>query len=275
VNQQPVHEVPELAHVVGPGVIAQPVLSRHAEAAELRPVGIHEATHLVGIVEKGAYLLVESLDRVSRDTAYDAQLTLQNIIKRVVTVVTLMDGRAYSREALREDPLGILYALMVFMRANEESKTKSRRLKAAWHGKRLRVRDKTMTKMTPGWIALDADRKPVLIEERAKFVCRIVKDYLRGVGKDAIAKALNVEKVPTFGRAKHWHASYMAKILSSPALVGTFVPHVDDYKDGKRRRTPLEPVAGYYPAVIDHDTFERVQSLLGRSPLRRRHTRHP
>ena len=70
-----------------------------------------------GIVAKDAYLLVESLDRVSRETAYDAQLTLQNIISHGITVVTLIDRREYSREVLRADPMAIMYALMVFVGA--------------------------------------------------------------------------------------------------------------------------------------------------------------
>ena len=71
------------------------------------------------------------------------------------------------------------------------------------HGfnKRQKVRENALTAITPGWIKLDENRKPVLIEERAKVVRRIVKDTLRGVGPAAIEKALNTEGVPTFGRA--------------------------------------------------------------------------
>lgn len=224
-----------------------------------------------GIVDRGAFLLVESLDRVSRDTAYDAQLTLQNIINKGVTVVTLMDGRAYSREALTADPLGILYALMVFMRANEESRTKSRRIKAAWHGKRQRAKSTTLTAITPGWMQLDAQRRPVLIPERAAVVRKIVRDFLRGVGKHSIARDLNTSKVPPFGRAKHWQRSYIDKILTSPTLIGTFVPHIEEHKGGKLHRIPQEPVEGYYPAVIDAGTWERLQAVNRKSPLRGRH----
>lgn len=228
-----------------------------------------------GLVPPGSFLLVESLDRVSRKAASRAANVLQSICYAGVKVVTLTDGRIYDAQSLDEDPISFIYAVLVFMRAHEESLTKSKRLKAAWHGKRLQVKDKVMTSLTPGWIELGADRKPVLIDERAKIVGRIVRDYLKGVGKDSIARALNEEQVPCWGRgarkAKYWHRSYIHKMLSSPALVGTFVPHIDEHKDGKFRRIPQEPVLNYFPAVIDDDTQLRLQALMNRSPLRGRH----
>ncbi len=222
-----------------------------------------------GVVERGSYLLVESLDRVSRATARKAVRVLEDIVEAGVTVVTLNDGKAYTEESL--DGFDFLMAVLVLIRAHEESATKARRLKAAWHGKRLKVRDEALTAITPGWIELDSERRPQLIEAHAKVVRRIVTDSLRGVGKHSIAKKLNTEGVPTFGRAKQWHRSYIDKILTAPALVGTFVPHVEEHREGKLRRVPQKPVENYFPAVVDNDTFERLQSLSRTSPLRGRH----
>lgn len=225
-----------------------------------------------GLVPAGSFLLVESLDRLSRKTARKALRALEQIVEAGVTVVTLNDGKAFTEESL--DGLDLFMALVVMMRAHEESLTKARRLKAAWHGKRLQMDKKVLTSITPGWIELDAERKPVLIAERAKVVRRIVRDYLRGVGKHGIAKALNAEKVPTFsshrGRASQWHRSYVDKMLNSPALVGTFVPHVETHDDDKFRRVPQEPVPNYFPGVIDAETYARVQALTMRSPSKGR-----
>jgi DNA invertase Pin-like site-specific DNA recombinase len=46
-----------------------------------------------GEVPQGSYLLVESLDRISRDAVYVAQGLLANIVSSGVIVVSLMDGR--------------------------------------------------------------------------------------------------------------------------------------------------------------------------------------
>jgi len=222
-----------------------------------------------GIVEPGSFLLVESLDRVSRKVARKAVRILEDIVEAGVTVVTLNDGKQYTAESL--DGFDFVMAVLILIRANEESATKARRLKAAWHGKRLKAKSEALTAVTPGWIKLDAQRKPVLVPERAAIVRRIVRDYLQGIGKHGIVNALNAAGVPPFGRAKHWHRSYIDKILSSPALVGTFVPHVEEYREGKLYRVPQEPVADYYPAVVDTDSFERLQAMARKSPLRGRH----
>ncbi len=224
-----------------------------------------------GLVPAGSFLLVESLDRVSRKTARKAVRILEDIVEAGITVVTLNDGKQYTEESL--DGFDFLMAVLILIRAHEESATKARRLKAAWHGKRLKAKETALTASTPGWIELDSKRKPVLIEDRAKVVRRIVKDYMQGTGKHSIVTALNKEAVPPFGRAAHWHRSYIDKILSSPALVGTFVPHIDEHVDGKAKRIPQEPVHNYFPAVIDEETFARLQELNSRSPLRGRHAK--
>src|SRR5262249_17292109 len=84
------------------------------------------------MVPEGSLLLVESPDRVTRQDPWDALPLFQRIINGGITIVTLQDGKTYSREEMRANPIRILESLFVMIRANEESATKSRRLKAAW-----------------------------------------------------------------------------------------------------------------------------------------------
>ena len=83
-----------------------------------------------GLVPEGSFLLVENLDRVSRASPWDAMMIFKNIIDAGVTIVTLQDERTWNREELREEPFRIIESLLVMTRANQESETKSRRLKA-------------------------------------------------------------------------------------------------------------------------------------------------
>src|SRR3974390_3192733 len=46
-----------------------------------------------GLVPQGSYLLVESLDRISRQSARKALNVLNSIVDEGITVVTLSDGR--------------------------------------------------------------------------------------------------------------------------------------------------------------------------------------
>jgi hypothetical protein len=86
-----------------------------------------------------------------------------------------------------------------------------------------------------------------------EVVRRIVVAFLNGTGQARIAETLNREKVPMFGSGAMWHRSYVSKVLTSPALIGTLVPREVVYEAGRRTRKPLEAVEGYYPPVVSRE----------------------
>lgn len=215
-----------------------------------------------GDVPRGSFLLVESLDRLSRQKPRRAVKTLERICEAGVTVVTLGDGRAYTADALDDDPLALLVALLVAQRAHEESATKAKRLREAWGAKRAKAEKQPLTKLSPGWVRLRDDRSGFdLIPERAAIVRRIFEMALAGKGQQTIAETLNREGVPVFGRGKHWHRSYIKKILGNPAVIGQFTPHHMEIINGKRVRVATEPVEDYFPQVVSREVFEQVSSL--------------
>lgn len=223
-----------------------------------------------GDIPKGSYLLVENLDRVSRENALDALDALRDIAREGITVVTLSDGREYTYEGIRRDFTSLILALMTFARANEESEIKARRLKAAWEGKRRAAADKPLTALCPAWMRLRDDRSGYdLIPERASVVRRVFSMTLEeGKGQHAIAETFNREGVPVFGRGRMWHRTYIAKMLADPAVIGTFTPHRIERTEGKKVRIPTDPIEGYFPAVIDRETFDKVAALTsGRSAM--------
>ena len=112
-----------------------------------------------GLVPHHSILLVENLDRLSRDSALHAQNLLTQIVLAGVTIVTLADRRIYSIEELRRDPMGLIFALINFIRANEESELKSFRAKANWVAKRTTASTKVLTACCPRWLMLDKKRE--------------------------------------------------------------------------------------------------------------------
>jgi hypothetical protein len=88
-----------------------------------------------------------------------------------------------------------------------------------------------------------------------------------GLGQHAIAQRLNSDGVNTFGglgkqrKADAWHRTYIKKLLTNRAVTGTFTPHLRR-KDARGRKvnTPLDPIEGYFPVVVERDVFERVAS---------------
>ncbi len=235
---------------------------RNAEAGRLGD--FLEAVH-EGFVPQGSYLLVENLDRISRQTARKALRVLEDIVDAGVIVVTLSDGREYTVESLNNDPTSLIMAILTFVRANEESAMKARRLRSAWEHKREQAGEKALTARGPAWLRLNDGRQFEVIEERAEIVRRIYALTLAGWGQHRIAETLNREGVPTFGRSKIWNRSYVKKVLESPAVIGTYIPHVIGHKEGKRTRSPLEPIPDYYPAVVDLEDYQSVEALRGDS----------
>lgn len=228
-----------------------------------------------GLVEQGSYLLVENLDRISRDDAYTALGIVQQILSEGVTLVVLHREREYSEAILKQSPWALMEMLMDFIRANEESATKSKRLKAVWNAKKDRAAASgtPLTSRTPAWLRLD-DGEYRLIRHRADVVKRIYADTLQGVGQHRIAEQLNSEGVPVFGKGKHWHRSYVVKVLRNPAVAGVFTPHSIEHEGAKKTRKPGEPVPNYFPAAVDADTFNAVQALMfggTQSPRRGKH----
>lgn len=226
-----------------------------------------------GHIQPGSYLLIDALDRMSRQTAWDAFSTFQQLVNEGIILVTLNDGRQYSREAIREQPFVMFEGLIVMIRAHEESLNKARHIAEAWDGKRSARRNGNstvaMTARGPAWLDFDpAARTFSTNEERAALIVRIFRMYVEdGIGLHGIASCLNREGVPTFGdhgtsrRAAYWHRSYIQKIVTNPAVIGTLVPHKINWIDQQRSRDPLEPIADYYPAVVPQRLWDAAQTL--------------
>jgi DNA invertase Pin-like site-specific DNA recombinase/predicted metal-dependent hydrolase len=223
-----------------------------------------------GIVEEGSVLLVESMDRLSRQTPDLALDLFKSIVRGGVDVVTLRTGRRFTKQSLKS--WDFIEAFVEAMRAHSESEHKSGRLKAAWSEKRKKVGAKRLTRTCPAWIEPHGEGFR-LIPQRAAVVRRIVDMVIKGKGTSGVAKALNEDGTPAFGKSKHWHRSYIIKILENPALVGTFIPHTADRdpETNKLTRVPSPPVPGYYPAAIDETTHARLEAAWARPRQRGRY----
>lgn len=215
-----------------------------------------------GAIPQGSYLLVENLDRISRQAARKALRTLERIVEAGITLVTTTDGKAYTEQTLDEDPMALTMVLLTFIRAHEESQLKGRRVRAAWDNKRQRaVAEGTpLTKRTPAWLVLGANGKLRLHPKRAAIVARIFKMAAKGMGQHAIAQALNREKIAAFN-SDMWHRSYVKKLLANPATMGRLVAHRIEYTNNRKVRTPVVEVDGHFPAAVTASLWQRVQEM--------------
>jgi DNA invertase Pin-like site-specific DNA recombinase len=232
-----------------------------------------------GVVAHGSYLLVENLDRVSRQTPRKASRVLEDIVDKGVAVVTLSDGKVYTKQTLDNDPFAFVMVVLSFIRSHDESLQKGRRVRSAWESKRRTASDRPLTARCPAWLKLRPDRSEFdVLEDRARIVRRVYEMSAAGVGQHNIAMTLNDEQIPTWGDsgrtpAKHWRRSYIVKLLSNLAVIGTFVPHTLEIVDDKKARVAQQPVAGYFPAIVDEELYRKVAALRdgAPSPARGRH----
>lgn len=211
-----------------------------------------------GKVERGTRLIVESIDRLSRQAPVDAFQILLGLLRAGVVIVTLMDRQEYDAAALNDGRAHVLLALM--QRAHEESQTKSRRVRDALARKKRAVVEerKPASKNCPGWLRLSDDRSQYEpVPDRVTVVVRILEMVRDGVGLDSVAKTLNGEQVPTFrDRTKHWHMSFIRRLVQNRQLIGEYQPHEGT---GKDRKPAGDPLKGYYPAVVEKTLFYAAQ----------------
>jgi DNA invertase Pin-like site-specific DNA recombinase len=201
-----------------------------------------------GIIPRGSFLLVESLDRISRNVITEAQALFMRILNLDITIVTLLDGQVFSKDKINEDGgISIIISLLYMLRAHEEQKTKAARVKDGWE--HARNTKKIITSIAPSWLRI-VDGKFEVIEEKAEVIRLIFKYAMEGMGSPSIAKRLGKEKVPVLGNSDLWSFGTVAGQMKNIAVIGHY-------------QTPKIPLReDYYPAIIDKDVFFTVQQLI-------------
>lgn len=208
-------------------------------------------------VPAGSYLLVESLDRITRQRIDRGLALFLRIIEAGINVVTLMDGHVY--KAGETQLTDLIISLVAMSTAHEESAKKAERVGAAWRNKRKNAAEKRpMTKWAPAWLRLSDDRRRYeVIPERAAVVRSIFEDAAAGIGMYRTTVRLNESGTSTFTPSNGWHQSYISKILSYRSVLGEFQP----CKRVDGRHVPDgDAIQNYFPAIVDRDLFFRAQN---------------
>jgi DNA invertase Pin-like site-specific DNA recombinase len=217
-----------------------------------------------GRVKPGDVLLIEALDRLTREDIDPAWETFRSILKAGVEIVTREPERHYFPADLSN--FGTRIEVQAYMlRAYNESATKSMRGKEYWHGVRAGLAEgKRKTKgPRPAWLRPAADRQSFeLIPKAAEAVKLVYRLAGEGMGVIPIALRLNQSKVPPIGRSGRWTHSYVNKILHERAVLGEYTPCV--FREGKR--VPCgDTIPDRFPRLISDEEWYRVrQAVRGR-----------
>jgi DNA invertase Pin-like site-specific DNA recombinase len=274
-------------HDLGKSAFAKPRRSKAddgmARVPELADLVNPDRQALTGFLEmirrcripRGAYLVIENLDRLSRDDVVPATHLLTGILLAGVRVVQMKPVEKVLTE--KADGYEVMLMVMELSRGHGESAIKSERVGGAWNEKRERARrgdyqkatqrmgerSKVLTHQIPAWTELSGGG-PKLVPAKAAVVKRIFRMAAAGYGRRLIAGTLHRDKVPPFVPASfrterrtgekrqiggHWNATSVGVLLGDRRVLGEYQPH---HRDG---RPAGDPIPAYFPAVVSEEEF--------------------
>lgn len=209
-----------------------------------------------GAVKPGSVLIVESLDRLSRDRIGVALQLWLRILASGVSIATVTPERVYGPDAANEIQ-SLLEAIISMQRSHEESALKSSRVKQSWEARLVRWKQtrRPLSATCPGWLepAVDGFR---FIPQHEATLRQIIAWALEGLGLMRTRHRLEADprRYPCFNRSGRWSEEYLRGVLRSPTLYGALP------------RSNGQHVEGYYPNICGLSEWLDLQaSISGRT----------
>lgn len=212
-----------------------------------------------GIIPDDSWLYVENLDRLTRQDVTTAQKLFIDLLDLGLTLVTGMDKRVYTLESVNQNPTDLMISILMFSRANEESKTKQSRTVAnveilvERHKQGLPVNIKSCGKH-PFWID-DTGSQYEAVRQHPEYwiIAReAIDQFLLGYGIYKVKRYLD-KKYPNGLNGKEWDYQVLKRMRENRALIGERT-----IKVGNREHKLI----GYYPSLCsDEAEFLKLQEL--------------
>lgn len=254
----------ELVEIVDKGVSA--FKGKNASDGELgRFIDAVEAKR----IPNNCWLIVENLDRISRDNIVKSTRLFTHLIELGVTVVTGMDDKIYSYDSVVANPTELMYSLMLFMRANEESKTKSSRTVKNALGM-IRKHQEGERSVDGYPFAIEVVGSHPFFVDTSEGVVKphplyfdaarlILTKRADGWGTNRIKKYLDATVPPPLNRRnktlKTWSHDTIRRLPHTEQILGI-------------RRVTLEGIEyelkDYYPRLVSDDEYQKLQYVLSK-----------
>lgn len=127
---------------------------------------------MTGDVEAGSTLIVESVDRLSREEVMDALDTYTTLINAGLTIITTMDGLTHDRSTYNREWPRLILTIAKMAVAREESEKKSIRAKSVWKARRANTAAKKLVAFLPLWLnTIDEPN-----EDRVRIINRMFRE---------------------------------------------------------------------------------------------------
>ena len=231
-----------------------------------------------GKVPRGSALIVESLDRITRQSPRKAVTLLNTILDAGIEVHLTMANKVFLPQADNEG-VDLIMAVALAMRANEESETKSKRTKEAYAQRLKRVQNGesiVLHPTLPWWLDFDENKTIICLPEKEAALKKIFDMAAAGHSYPTIAQTLNRELVPSWKPhcktpppSGTWNARRIRVTIHSDSAMGKFSENKQTRAQGRSYK-----VDDYYPTIISPEIVAQArgirhrtaQSNRGRSP---------
>ena len=207
-----------------------------------------------GSIQKGDYLVVESIDRITRQRVLDGVELLQGILKKGINIYTTTDQKTYSYNDPSRDFENLLMISLIAKRANEESETKSNRLLSSWKKRREKAKsgEVIITKGNSIPYGLRVVNGQFTIDEDEQKEIQNLFEFLLIYGLNTAVKKINQSS------KKVWHNATVTKLISSKSVIGCLATNRIEYTNGKAKKIPTGFIENYYPNLISPALFYQV-----------------
>jgi DNA invertase Pin-like site-specific DNA recombinase len=226
---------------------------------------------VAGEIPPGSVIVVEELDRLSRQKARVTQRWIEDVCDTGVKIATVRGGRVYDADNLTENLMNIFEVLMKAQAAWEYVERLAYRVKRSYDErlKQARIDNTAIGTVGPAWLKAVGKRPNVkweTIPERVKIVREIFDMAVAGKAPWAIAKEFNDRGELSFTGIK-WERTSIVKILRNRAIDGDYV-----IGEGKNQKPTGEVLLGYYKTgepIVPLDVVAEARAMLDRRSIRK------
>lgn len=232
-----------------------------------------------GLIPSKSWLVVENLDRLSREDILSAQRLFMTLLECGLTVVTGMDKKIYTKQSVTANPMELMYSILLFSRAHDESNIKSIRtnkhatILIGKHNEGERINGYAIAIKSVGTNMWWSDCSDGSVKKHPVYFAiaqEMVRMALDGIGSFAITKYLNATYPAPLpktkldeGKTGIWSLNRANQFFVSRTLLGEKRITIDGAE---------HILKDYYPAVCSEDTFYKMRAMRQGRNIKPEHT---
>ncbi|MBH0030281.1 recombinase family protein [Pseudoalteromonas sp. SWYJZ98] len=218
-----------------------------------------------GKIEQGSLLILEALDRLSRQKISESRKLIQRIFDAGIKIAIVKYNIIFDDSSSNEIGADLLVTAGLHL-AFMESEQKSVRLRDTFARKREKIANGIAVKNShmPFWLTYE-NNNFTLLPEQVKHVKLIFKLRLEGMGLHSITRYFNENNLKLAGNksnSKHQlNSTRVTDILKHRGVYGAYEIFKNEYTTTRKRISTGEIIENYYPVIISKEDFDNVQGM--------------